>query len=104
MCSIISDKINEVMTGFQSTLDKLLETATKRIDRLEESCDMFVCLEDIEEFKKWLAEKRAALLNGEEAESTEEAIVSKIFTEFLNIEYIHTYTFIHIHLYIRIHR
>ena len=66
------------MTNFQSTYDRLLETAAKRMDKLEESREMFLCLEDIEEFKKWLAEKRATLLSGEEPENVEEAMVSKL--------------------------
>ena len=64
------------MTSFQSTYDRLLETATKRMDKLEESCEMFLHLEDIEDFKKWLAQKQAALLSNEQAECVEEAMVS----------------------------
>ena len=72
----ISEKLTEMMTSFQSTYDKLLETATKRMDKLEESCEMFLHLEDIEDFKKWLAQKQAALLSNEQAECVEEAMVS----------------------------
>ena len=72
----ISEKLTEMMTSFQSTYDRLLETATKRMDKLEESCEMFLHLEDIEDFKKWLAQKQAALLSNEQAECVEEAMVS----------------------------
>ena len=80
----ISEGITEVITSFQSTYDRLVETASKRIDKLEESCDVFLYLENIEEFKKWLGQKRialltdeqTALLSNEQAESTEEAMVS----------------------------
>ena len=67
-----------MMTSFQSTYDRLLETATKRMDKLEESCEMFLHLEDIEDFKKWLAQKQAALLSNEQAECVEEAMVSNL--------------------------
>ena len=66
------------MTSFQSKYDRLLETATKRIDNLEESCEMFLHLEDIEDFKKWLAQKQVTLLSNEQAESVEETMVSKM--------------------------
>ena len=72
----VSEKLTEMMTSFQSTYDRLLETATKRMDKLEESCEMFLHLEDIEDFKKWLAQKQAALLSNEQAECVEEAMVS----------------------------
>ena len=52
----ISEKLTEMMTSFQSTYYRLLETATKRMDKLEESCEMFFHLEDNEDFKKWLAQ------------------------------------------------
>ena len=67
------------MTSFQSTYNRLLETAGKRLDKLEESRDIFLYLDDIEEFKKWLAQKQAALLSNEQAESVEEAMVSKMY-------------------------
>ena len=80
----ISDNITEVITSFQSTYDRLVEAAARRIDKLEESCELFIFLEEIEDFKKWLAEKQVALLNDEQtvllsndqSESTEEAMVS----------------------------
>ena len=80
----ISDNITEVITSFQSTYDRLVEAAARRIDKLEESCELFIFLEDVEEFKKWMAERRVALLSDEQtvllsndqAESTEEAMVS----------------------------
>ena len=73
-----------MITSFQSTYDRLVEAAARRIDKLEESCELFIFLEEIEDFKKWLAEKQVALLNDEQtvllsndqAESTEEAMVS----------------------------
>ena len=46
------------------------------MDKLEEECEMFLHLEDIEDFKKWLAQKQAALLSNERAECVEEAMVS----------------------------
>ena len=72
------------MTSFQSTYDRLLETAAERLDKLEESCEMFLCLDEVEEFKKWLARKRAALLSDEQAESVEEAMVSKICLKYIS--------------------
>ena len=73
-----------MITSFQSTYDRLVEAAAKRIDKLEESCELFIYLEDVEEFKKWLAEKQitllgdgqTVLLSNDQAESTEEAMVS----------------------------
>jgi len=61
-----------------------VEAAAKRIDKLEESCETFIYLEGIEEFKNWLGQKRimllsddqAALLSNKQAENTEEILVS----------------------------
>ena len=73
-----------MITSFQSTYDRLVEAAAKRIDKLEESCEMFIYLEGIEEFKNWLGQKRimllsddqAALLSNKQAENTKETLVS----------------------------
>ena len=66
------------MANLQSTYDNLMETAAKRQAKLEESFELFVLLEGVEEFKQWVAERQSVLIIDELGDNTEEAMVSDI--------------------------
>ena len=66
------------MTNLQSTYDNLMETTAKRQAKLEESIELFVLLEGVEEFKQWVAERQSVLIIDELGNNTEEAMVNNI--------------------------
>ncbi|XP_065894663.1 spectrin beta chain, non-erythrocytic 1-like isoform X3 [Dysidea avara] len=71
-----SEKLSDVMANLQSTYDNLMETAAKRQAKLEESFELFVLLEGVEEFKQWVAERQSVLIIDELGDNTEEAMKS----------------------------
>ena len=75
MCS---EKLSDVVANLQSTYDNLMETAAKRQAKLEESFELFVLLEGVEEFKQWVAERQSVLIIYELGDNTEEAMFSDI--------------------------
>jgi len=75
-----SEKISDVMANLQSTYDTLMGTAAKRQANLEESYELFILLEGVEEFKQWVAERQSVLIVDELGNDTEGALVSDIMS------------------------